>query len=196
MSIKELECYQIIYKNLLTKVLEYYQMHQFTVTFSVPVVFVGNDTYNLKKCLVFLIKKMRDNGYQINYKHPNILIIQLKQHGNTYTPHIPRINKKVNEIPYNQQKKNIVMSSPSLSFDSAKSLTKPLKKPVKKAQANLSKNSRINDMLVANFYDNGSYMRKDHNHKKIAQKKASRKPKKKYITDQSVLNILRQFEPI
>ena len=45
------------------------------LTFKVPRFWVGDTNYNLKKCNAFLIKKLRDAGYNVKYKTPNILVM-------------------------------------------------------------------------------------------------------------------------
>ena len=46
------------------------------LVFQAPQFVYGNTSYNLKKCLAFIIKKMRDEKKTITYKSPNFLVLK------------------------------------------------------------------------------------------------------------------------
>lgn len=105
MSAKEVECYQTVYNKLLCKINQNHSK-QTHLIFTVPVIYVGNSAYNLKKCLVFIIKKMRDNGYIITYKHPNNLIVDLKNNSTNFSNNGTNTMDNSNNMVYNLLQNN------------------------------------------------------------------------------------------
>lgn len=43
--------------------------------FVVPEFILGVPSYNNHDCVVFLVDKLKDNGFQVKYTHPNLLLI-------------------------------------------------------------------------------------------------------------------------
>ncbi len=78
MNPKEMECYQKIYLKLLNSI-QINKRQQQKMIFRVPIFFMGNNYYNLKNCIAFIIKKMRDKKYVICYKSPNYIVVSSKQ---------------------------------------------------------------------------------------------------------------------
>lgn len=181
MSAKEVECYQTIYNKLLNKINKNYSQ-QTQIIFSVPVIFVGNSAYNLKKCLVFIIKKMRDNGYNITYKHPNNLIVELDQLScNSFENVLCNGNKNM----YNNLLSNVIIANdnklkrPQTVLCNAACNDNACGVSSSQSSQILPECSPIQSMMMINKHT--------HNNKK------HKKHKKKYITDQSILNILAPF---
>lgn len=46
--------------------------------FVVPEVILGNSNYNNNDCIVYIIKQLEENGFRIQYTHPNVLLISWK----------------------------------------------------------------------------------------------------------------------
>jgi len=69
-----------IYNNILEKV---HQKIKFTSKtsndkfcfFSVPIYVYGLPLFDVNNCIIFLTKKLTDNGFDIRYTHPNLLLI-------------------------------------------------------------------------------------------------------------------------
>ncbi len=69
-----------IYNNILEKV---HQKIKFTSQtsndkfcfFSVPIYVYGLPLFDVNNCIIFLTKKLTDNGFDIRYTHPNLLLI-------------------------------------------------------------------------------------------------------------------------
>ena len=47
-------------------------------TYLVPEVMIGIPRYNNSECIAYLLSKLRDNGFIVNYIHPNLLFITWK----------------------------------------------------------------------------------------------------------------------
>jgi len=77
---KKKEYYE--YYKILEKIYKYInfalQRNQLSFKYEVPKVLIGKTNYNLKTCLIYLMKKLRDDNYNVKYKNPNILIISFE----------------------------------------------------------------------------------------------------------------------
>ena len=50
----------------------------------VPEMMIGIPKYNHKDCTIYVIEKLRDNGFIVRYTHPNLLFISWKHWVPTY----------------------------------------------------------------------------------------------------------------
>ena len=83
-----------IYTNILDKVHQKIKLTSKTSTdkfcfFSVPTYVYGLPLFDVNNCILFLTKKLTDNGFNIRYTHPNLLLISwlekpTKQQSNSF----------------------------------------------------------------------------------------------------------------
>lgn len=52
--------------------------------FQVPEYIPGEPLYNLTKCVVFILKKLRNNGFTCKYCHPFLIFVSWKQQSDHY----------------------------------------------------------------------------------------------------------------
>ncbi len=69
-----------IYTNILDKVHQKIKLTSKTSAdkfcfFSVPTYVYGLPLFDVNNCIIFLTKKLTDNGFNIRYTHPNLLLI-------------------------------------------------------------------------------------------------------------------------
>ncbi len=69
-----------IYENILEKVHQKIRLTSKTSDdkfcfFSVPIYVYGLPLFDVNNCIIFLTKKLSDNGFDIRYTHPNLLLI-------------------------------------------------------------------------------------------------------------------------
>ena len=69
-----------IYTNILDKVHQKIKLTSKTSAdkfcfFSVPTYVYGLPLFDINNCIIFLTKKLTDNGFNIRYTHPNLLLI-------------------------------------------------------------------------------------------------------------------------
>ena len=62
----------------------------------VPEMMIGIPKYNHKDCTIYVIEKLRDNGFIVRYTHPNLLFISWKHWVPTYVRN--EIKKKTGTI--------------------------------------------------------------------------------------------------
>lgn len=96
MNFREIQSYQHIYNRLIGTIKKSKGLES-TITFSVPAFVLGNSSYNLKKCIIFLMKKIRDEtDYIVTYKNPNYLLIFLSYDNRQK---IKYFSKKISKYP-------------------------------------------------------------------------------------------------
>ena len=110
--------YQLVLHQLLQKIKQTRQQTKtrqktMNLVYSVPTQMPNNAQYNLKKCLIFIIKKLRDHNFSVHYKHPNLLIINIHIPQQQKTPQPPQQQKKPPKKRQKQQK-NIKITDPSI----------------------------------------------------------------------------------
>jgi hypothetical protein len=69
-----------IYENILDKVHQKIKLTSRTSAdkfcfFSVPIYVYGLPLFDVNSCIIYLTKKLSDNGFDIRYTHPNLLLI-------------------------------------------------------------------------------------------------------------------------
>ena len=69
--IDELAAYRLLYNRIKKRIND----GDYTFVFPVPVKMIICPDYHLTKCIIFLIKKIRQDKIQVLYKHPNLLVI-------------------------------------------------------------------------------------------------------------------------
>lgn len=74
----ELLVYQQVHAKLLNRIKKN-TFTERTIIFPVPTMVIGCKTYHMKKCIIFILKKMREQDFHILYKKPNLLLITLKK---------------------------------------------------------------------------------------------------------------------
>ncbi len=71
------------------------------VIYAVPKQITAKPGYTLKACLVFIIKKLRDNDYLVTYRSPNLLIVDVfgrRKKGKSKKGPIPIVDKTIIDI--------------------------------------------------------------------------------------------------
>lgn len=96
MNIIELNAYQEQYQKLIEKI---HNSNVQQIVYTVPPFVVANTAYNLKKCVIFLIKKLRDQNYNIEYQPPNYLIVS------------DLSSKKINHVVKTQQNESKIIKN-------------------------------------------------------------------------------------
>ena len=94
----------------------------------VPEVMLGIPKYDHRDCTIFIIEKLRENGFVVNYIHPNLLFISWKNWIPTYVRN--EIKKKTGNIldEYGNIISNEKNENPNLdlNINSDKNITKNL----------------------------------------------------------------------
>jgi hypothetical protein len=65
----------------------------------IPKIVYGIPLYNLSECIKYLFDKLTENGFQVNYTHPNLLIISwihIKPKKRAIAPEITNNYKSIN----------------------------------------------------------------------------------------------------
>lgn len=73
MTTPTLKSYQHILDRILSRL---DKTRENEVIYQVPPFFVGDTSYNSRQCKVFLIAKLRNLGYDVTYKSPNLLYVR------------------------------------------------------------------------------------------------------------------------
>jgi len=105
---KRVKIYNEILKGCHHKIVIYSQEEVDSCFFKVPEFKFGVPVYNLNSCIVYLIHKLRKNGFKVNYIYPNYLFISWKKsdedkerEAKRLTSDMPQIN---DFVPINPQK--------------------------------------------------------------------------------------------
>jgi len=69
--------------------------------YQVPEYIPGEPLYNLTKCVVFILKKLRNNGFNCKYCHPYLIFVSWKQQGDSNLLEDEPPKNRINSISSN-----------------------------------------------------------------------------------------------
>ena len=119
------EKHQMVYDKILKKIYHKIKLHNkrriYKILFEVPNYQFGYALYNTKTCLVYVIKRLRENGLTVKFTYPNILIIsweeamrqRYKKQPTTQSYQnrmIPQQKPKTNYNKYNKMNNDLIKS--------------------------------------------------------------------------------------
>ena len=87
----------------------------------IPKVVYGIPLYDLSECVKYLFEKLTENGFQVNYTHPNLLIISwlhVKNKRKQITPSLP--SNEYKSINNYKPKGNLIYNQSNISVLNSK----------------------------------------------------------------------------
>lgn len=92
--------------------------------YEVPTCVIGLPVYNYKDCINHLIKKLKNNDLDVEYRAPNVLFISWERHQEDYVKPIKMTTYIPQQFKYNQTSSNkqsyLYANNPSLSSNQPK----------------------------------------------------------------------------
>jgi len=73
------ECFNKILEFVNKKILLVSKTNTNSTWYEIPLFLLGHPTYEINECSNYLIKKLKKNGFNVNFLHPNILLINWEQ---------------------------------------------------------------------------------------------------------------------
>ena len=105
---RRIKIYDEILKNCHNKIVKHSNEDNDCCIYQVPEFKFGVPIYNLNSCMVYIIYKLRDNGFTVKYIYPNYIFISWKKSETEkereaimLTEELPKINE---HIPINRNK--------------------------------------------------------------------------------------------
>lgn len=175
---KRLETFDRVLTMCHNKIRDHATKEQFECVYEVPEFIVGMPVFDINRCLVYIIKNLRRNGFKVTYHFPKYLHISWKiddiniknkdsmlfieydehplelEHKMKNKP--PEVNK-IDSLLLDEESKNmpksIVMSH---------AMSQPTKKPNRFLDTNNTSNSRINNDNM--HVNNSQYLTQTHNY--------------------------------
>ena len=81
----------------------------------IPKVVYGIPLYNLSECVKYLFEKLTDNGFQVNYTHPNLLIISWIHVKPKKKAIMPSVKSDYNSIDTYKPKGNLIYNKSNIN---------------------------------------------------------------------------------
>tara|TARA_B100000902_G_C27301377_1_gene913012 strand:+ start:2517 stop:2792 length:276 start_codon:yes stop_codon:yes gene_type:complete len=69
------KCFNKILEFIDNKILLIAKTNTKTTWYEIPLFLLGHPTYEMKECSEYLMKKLKKNGFTVNFLNPNILLI-------------------------------------------------------------------------------------------------------------------------
>ena len=105
---KRIKVYEVILKKCHQRIIKCASHEEDMYIYQVPEFKFGVPIYNLNSCMVYIIYKLRDNGFLVKYIYPNYIFISWKKseaererEALMLTEELPKINE---HIPINRNK--------------------------------------------------------------------------------------------
>lgn len=74
-KIVKYKCYNKILELIDNKILIISKTNEMSTWYEIPLFMLGFPTYEIKNCAEYLMKKLKKNGFTVNFLEPNILLI-------------------------------------------------------------------------------------------------------------------------
>ena len=70
-----MKCFNKILEFINNKIILVAKTDTTTTWYEIPLFLLGYPTYEIPECSEYIIKKLKKNGFNVNFLHPNILLI-------------------------------------------------------------------------------------------------------------------------
>ena len=115
---RQMESFEIILSNCFKQIRKQVEMFpsKMFFYFDVPEFMLGYPLYKLEDCLMFLVENIKNNGYQVQYIFPRILLISWAMQSNNLLKYNQQTTTKIDNVKKpvllnNNQKKSVIKSS-------------------------------------------------------------------------------------
>lgn len=75
--------------------------------FKIPEYILGEPVYNLTKCVIYLLQKLRENGFKCKYCHPFMIYISWNYNDNVLLINNDYVSNNKDDIVINNKENNI-----------------------------------------------------------------------------------------